>query len=98
MSLYRDILDSFHNRPGGFSARKLSAFYCLVIATVVTFRFGSNTVSVELTLVWVLAAMYYLGIITWKQIQEFRSGQTTTTVEKNESSKVIIETKEAEEK
>lgn len=97
MSLYRDIVDSFHNRPGGFSARKLSAFYCLITGTVVTFKFGSSNNSVELTLVWVLAAMYYLGIITWKQIQEFRTGQTTTTVEKNESSKVIIETKETQE-
>lgn len=98
MSIYRDLLDSFHNRPGGFSARKLSAFFCMIVATVVTFRFGSANVSVELTLVWVMAAMYYLGIITWKQIQEFRSGQTTTTVEKESSSKVIFETKEIEEK
>jgi hypothetical protein len=92
MSLYRDILDSFHNRPGGFSARKLSAFYCLVIATIATFKFGSNNVSVELTLVWVLAAMYYLGIVTWKQIQEFRTG-TTTTIEKKTESESIKETK-----
>lgn len=92
MSVYRDLLDSFHNRPGGFSARKLSAFFCMVVATVVTFRFGSANVSVELTLVWVLAAMYYLGIVTWKQIQEFRTG-TTTTIEKKTESESIKETK-----
>jgi hypothetical protein len=87
-AILKSIYESFTNAPGGFSARKLSAFYCLVIGTVATFKFGSNANSTELTVIWVLAAFLFLGIITFQQITDFRNGNTTIT-----KSKTVIENK-----
>lgn len=91
MSIFKNLIDSFHNAPGGFSARKLSAFYSLVVGTVVTFRFGSTANSTELTIIWVLAAFLFLGIVTFQQITDFKNGNTTVS-----KSKTVIEESKTE--
>jgi len=73
-----NIIESLHNNPGGFSARKLSALYCLIVGMVVTFKFGNSNNSVELTIIWVLAAFLFLGIITFQQITDFKNGTKVT--------------------
>lgn len=86
--LYKNILASFNNSPGGFSARKLSAFYCLIMGTIVTFKFGNAANSTELVIIWVLAAFLFLGIVTFQQITDFKNGSTTIS-----KSKTVIESK-----
>lgn len=65
--------NSFHNQPGGLSARKLSAFFAVMMAAY-NLRFGSTEIAVELSIVWLSFALLCLGIVTAEQIINLKSG------------------------
>lgn len=77
--LFTYLFHSFTNSPEGFSARKLSAFLAIIVSVIVTFKLGSESNVVELTLVWLGYSLLCLGIITIQQIIDFKAGRTTST-------------------
>jgi len=74
MKFVYDLIASFHNKPDGFSARKLSAFTSVVVAIIMTFQYGDKTILVQILVVWLLFALLCLGIITFEQIIKFKNG------------------------
>lgn len=88
MKLVEDIYNSFHNKPDGFSARKLSAFAGVTVAVIVTMRFCNDKILTDVITVWLVFSLLCLGIITLQQVIDFRGGKSTTTVEKSEKVEV----------
>ena len=70
-----NLLASFHNDPGGFSGRKLSAFFAVMMAAY-NLRFASTEIAVEMTMTWLGFALLCLGIVTVQQIIDFKNGKT----------------------
>ena len=68
------IWNSFHNQPGGLSARKLSAFFGVLMAAY-NLRFADTSIAVEMTVTWLCFALLCLGIVTAEQIINFKSGK-----------------------
>lgn len=71
---FTNFLNSFHNEPGGFSGRKLSAFFAVLMAAY-NLKFADRTIAVELTMTWLAFALLCLGIITMQQVVEFKNGK-----------------------
>lgn len=72
--LFLGIWDSFHNGPGGLSARKLSAAFA-VLAAAYNLQFVDKSNAVEMTMVWLCFALLCLGIITMQNVIELRTGK-----------------------
>lgn len=74
-----NLVDALHNKPEGFSARKLASFTGVMVGVFITTKFtdGSNLESV-LT-VWLIFSLLCLGIVTLQQIIDLKTGTTTTT-------------------
>lgn len=87
--LVKDLFSSFNNEPSGFSARKLSAFFGVVIVSgYITFKHSGPSNVVDLVLIWLSFAMLCLGLITVGQLIELRTGITT-----KKETKTTVETK-----
>lgn len=88
-----DFVESFKNTPAGFAARKLSAFWAIVImGTIVTIKYGSPENAVEMLLIWLSFGLLCLAVVTIQNIIDFRTGSTT----RKETSIKIQETKTPE--
>lgn len=74
-----NLVDSLHNRPEGFSGRKLSAFAGVNVAIFATIRFCDGTNLPTVLTIWLLFALLCLGIITFQQIMDFKTGSTVKT-------------------
>lgn len=79
--ILNNLILSFSNEDGGFSARKLSAFAAIVIAYLLSLKYSDNTNIVEINLSWLAFALLCLGIVTIEQIIKFKNGKEE---EKNE--------------
>jgi hypothetical protein len=76
--VFSDLWASFNTESGGASARKLSAFYAVVIvAGVVTHRHANENNAVDLVIVWLIFAAVCLGFVTAAQLIELRTGVVT---------------------
>lgn len=93
MDFLKNLFDSFHNRPGGFSARKLSAFVGVTVCVYVTIHFCTEKILVDVLMVWLMFSLLCMGIITIQQVMDLKSGRTTsiekTKIEKTE----VVDTK-----
>ena len=69
-----NLMGSFHNDPGGFSGRKLSAFFAVLMAAY-NLRYASTEIAVEMTVTWLSFALLCLGIVTVQQIIDFKNGK-----------------------
>lgn len=79
-TLLKKLWASFDNAPGGFSARKLSAFVAVMgVAVVITHRYTDRENLAEILTIWLAFALLCLGIITAQQVVEFRTGKTNQT-------------------
>lgn len=74
-TLISDLYASFFNTPGGFSARKLSAFLSFAVACYVTYKFTTVHNVTTVLLIWLGVALLLLGIITMEQITNFKNGK-----------------------
>lgn len=87
--IFSDLVASFNTEPGGFSARKLSAFFAVVIVAGSITHMHANPSNVEaLVLIWLCFAMLCLGLITVAQLVELRTGVVT-----KKETKTVTETK-----
>src|SRR5688500_2499608 len=86
---FKDLFASFNNEPSGYSARKLSAFFGVVIVSgYMSFKHSHPTNVVDLVLIWLSFSMLCLGLITIGQLIELRTGITT-----KKETKTTVETK-----
>ena len=74
-TLISDIYKSFTNEPGGFSARKLTAFASVVVAAYETYHHTDISNITTVIIIWLSIALLCLGIITAQQIIDFRNKQ-----------------------
>jgi hypothetical protein len=72
MSIFNKLMRSFDNGPGGFSARKLSAFVGVMVAIYATYEFVDTTTVISALMVWLTFALLCLGIITAEQVLRFK--------------------------
>lgn len=77
--MIQNILASFDNSNAGFSARKLTAFWLVVLLTYIEGRYTNSENLVEIAIIDVCGAFLCLGIITAEQIINLRSGNTITS-------------------
>jgi len=75
MKLIKNLLDSFSNTAGGFSARKLSAFIAVVTAIWITVYELPIEVQIDALYAWLLFALLCLGIITIENIINLKNGK-----------------------
>ncbi len=71
-----NLLKSFDNDQGGFSARKLTAFWFVILTTYLEYKFvdfSNLEIVISTNLLLVLLC---LGIVTFEQIIKFKSGST----------------------
>lgn len=59
-----DIYNSFKNTPGGFSGRKLSACWSVVVASFLSWKNTTPENAVLIIGLWLLAAAVFLCIVT----------------------------------
>lgn len=88
MSLIKNVLDSFHNQPEGFSARKLSAFAGVCTSVYISVINATPTNVNDLVWAWNIFIWFCLGLITASQLIAIRTG-STTTIEKKEEKTVV---------
>lgn len=76
------VLNSFSVKDNGASARKLSAFYCIVImGGYVTIKHTTDENADRILAIWLIAGAFFLGIITIQEIIKLRN-QNSNTEEK----------------
>jgi hypothetical protein len=71
-----NIIESFNNSPGGFSGRKLTAFWFVMLTTYLEYKFvdfSNLEIVISTNLLLVLLC---LGIVTFEQIVKFKNGST----------------------
>lgn len=73
-SIVVNVTHSFHNRPEGFSARKLAAFTGVMVAIWITIKYTTTETLEGTLLLWLGFSLLCLGIITFEQIIRFKGG------------------------
>jgi hypothetical protein len=70
----RDLYNSFTNKPGGLSARKLTAFHCILMASYATYKHTTDANVTTVQAIWIAGGFLCLGIITLEQLTKFKNG------------------------
>ncbi len=71
----KDIIGSFYNGEGGFSARKLTAFFSVVVAAKLSVLIMASKPNNELIYAWLTFGAFCLGIVTAQQVIDFKTSQ-----------------------
>jgi hypothetical protein len=75
MSWLKKILASFENAPGGFSARKLTAFAFAACAIFLQWKHATPETVPTLVLIDASTALLCLGIVTAAELIKLRGGK-----------------------
>lgn len=75
MSWLEKLLASLENSPGGWSARKLTAFALTITAIALQWRNATPENTPTLVLIDTATALLCLGIITAAELVKLRSGK-----------------------
>ena len=75
MSLLKDFFASFKNAPGGFSARKLTAFAFAACALFLQWKHATPETVPTLVLIDASTALLCLGIVTAAELIKLRGGK-----------------------
>lgn len=67
----QDLLNSFKYEDGGFSGRKMSALFSVLLAGFLSVK----GYPLDLVIVWLVFAATNLGLVTTQQLIEFRTGK-----------------------
>jgi hypothetical protein len=76
-TIIKNLLGSFDNSKGGYSARKLSAFIAVKTAIYVTYRFTDVNNLVTVVTIWLTFGLLCMGIITAEQVIKFKNGNNS---------------------
>ncbi len=74
-----DIYNSFFSNNKGMAARKLTAFVGLVLAVYETIKHTNPTNLYDILLLWLMFIAFCLGLVSFEQIMNFKSGKSETT-------------------
>ena len=74
MTVFENLRKSFENSPGGFSARKLTAFAFVVFAAYVHLRYVTAETAIAALLIDAISALLALGIVTAEHVIRLRHG------------------------
>ena len=77
-SVIKNILDSFHNKEGGWSARKLTAFAFMCMAAYCVKYHVNDSNAVHALMVIGCIILLCLGIVTAENIIKFISAKNDT--------------------
>jgi hypothetical protein len=72
--LINKLFASLDNHTLGFSGRKLTALYSVIIAAWVTYKLPSD-VLISALYAWQILALLCLGIVTFEQIVKLKNGE-----------------------
>lgn len=76
--IFSDLWNSLNTDAGGVSARKLSAFVAVVpVSAWITHKHATPENTVELVIIWLSFALLCLGLVTFGQLIELRTGSVT---------------------
>ena len=75
MSWLKKLLASFENAPGGFSARKLTAFAFAACAIFLQWKHATPETVPTLVLIDASTALLCLGIVTAAELIKLRGGK-----------------------
>lgn len=76
----RKLESTFDTTTKGYSSRKLSAFWAIVImGGLITYRYVNVSNAIEMLTAWLVFGLLCLGIITAQNIINFKNGTTTDT-------------------
>lgn len=90
MKLIDNLLDSFNNSNAGWSARKLTAFTMTALATGAIFIWyyelildavWATSIYTQILIILLVAAAFFLGLITFTQILELKNGNAPSAPE-----------------
>lgn len=74
------LFESFTNTKDGSSARKLSAFFAIVImAAFVTIHFTTPANAENMVIIWLVFASLCLSLVTVQQVIELKNGKKDDT-------------------
>lgn len=76
-AIWQKIISSFENNKEGFSGRKLSAFFCFIVAFYISVYQVPSEYKLECVYAWLAVALLCLGIVTVQNILEFKNGKPT---------------------
>lgn len=80
----RKLESTFDTTTKGYSSRKLSAFWAIVImGGLITYRYVNVSNAIEMLTAWLVFGLLCLGIITAQNIINFKNGTTTDTNSSN---------------
>jgi hypothetical protein len=71
--IIKNLLGSFDNVKGGFSARKLTAFAFVIMSAFIHLRYVNEINAIEALIVDVCCVLVALGIITAQNIVDFKN-------------------------
>ena len=71
-----NLIGSFDNVKGGFSARKLTAFAFVVMSAFIHLRYVNEANAIEALIVDVCCVLVALGIITAQNIIDLKNGNS----------------------
>jgi hypothetical protein len=75
---------TFDTTTKGYSSRKLSAFWAIVImGGLITYKYVDVTNAVEMLTAWLIFGLLCLGIITVQNIINFKNGTTSNNSSDN---------------
>jgi hypothetical protein len=78
--IIQKLESTFDTRTKGYSSRKLSAFWAIVVmGGLLTWKYGDKDNAVEMLTAWLVFGLLCLGIITVQNIINFKNGTTTDT-------------------
>lgn len=73
--MIKKLLSSFDNKQeSGFSARKLTAFWCVMLLTFLHYKYVNFENCIDAIMVDSALVLILLGIITAEQIIKFKNG------------------------
>ena len=76
------ILNSLDTKTDGASARKLSAFFAIVVVSgYITFKYTDSRNVITLVIVWLVFASLCLGMVTAQQVIELKNGDKSKTTD-----------------
>jgi hypothetical protein len=77
--IFKYIVASFDTTTSGASARKLTAFWFIVLASYVHYQHLHESNSVEFLLIDAVTALLLLSVITVQDLINLRAGNTTVS-------------------
>ena len=81
--MIRNLIKSFSNIEGGFSARKLTAFALMVCVAYIHYKFVNQENAIDALIIDLVGVGFFLGLITVAQIINFKNGKTEQEIREN---------------